>query len=42
MMALLAPRLFDGAEMLHDRAVVYDGGRITSVVAPRLPRCRMA
>ncbi len=33
MMALAAPRLFDGVALSRDRVVVIDGGRITSVGA---------
>lgn len=32
--ALAAPRVFTGDRMLHDRAVVIDGGRIVSVLPP--------
>ncbi len=33
MKALLAARVFDGADLLHDRAVLFDGARIAGIVA---------
>ncbi len=35
MKALLAARLFDGADLQHDRAVLFDGERIAGIAAPQ-------
>ncbi|MHB2167669.1 N-acetylglucosamine-6-phosphate deacetylase [Alsobacter sp. R-9] len=37
MLAIRAPRLFDGAGFLDDRVVVVDGGLVTAVLPPDMP-----